>query len=61
MKTLLEREADIIKFGDTIELKKLLPDLSDDQLLRFAKRLCGVPLWTLREMVCEEMQRREKT
>jgi hypothetical protein len=58
MKTLLEREADIIKFGDVPEMSNLLPLLSEKQLVQFIERLAATTQWTLIEMAINDFKRR---
>jgi hypothetical protein len=58
MKTILEQEAEIIRLGDVIELKKLLPVLSDEQLVRVCKRLLSTSQTTLKQIALKELEKR---
>jgi len=58
MKTLLERQQDIIKHGDVPEMILLLPVLSEAQLAAFIERLVKTPQRTLIEMAIADFKRR---
>jgi hypothetical protein len=60
MKTLLERQQDIIKYGDVPEMILLLPVLSEAQLAAFIERLVKTTQRTLIEMAIADFKRRTK-